>query len=153
MAGSEISSFASEPRGMTAIGVFFLFGAVMACLAGITLAKPGTFLDRLWKLNPRAYHDLAPSGKTVGPLFLILAVALVFAGVGWLKRRRWAWHLGVAIIGAEVVGNFVSVFVGRVIQGVIGITIAGGLLLYVTRGCVRAAFVAKARRIVLTNGV
>ena len=42
----------SSQRGMTAIGVFLLFGATMACLAGTTLVRPGTVLDRMWALNP-----------------------------------------------------------------------------------------------------
>jgi len=64
-----------RPRGITAIGVFFVFGALMAFLAGRSLAKPGTFLDRMWVLNPHAYDELA--------------AALLLTGIGWLKRRRW----------------------------------------------------------------
>jgi|SRR5215813_8164428 len=131
----------SEPRGMTAIGIFFLFGAAMASVAGFSLTRPGTILDRLWRLNPRAYIDLAPLGKTVGFLFLLLAVMLMFAGVGWLKRRRWAWYLAVVIIGAEVFGNLVNVFVGRVLQGMIGATIATTLLFYISRRMCVDAFV------------
>jgi hypothetical protein len=73
---------------MTAIGIFLLFGAAMAVLAGIMLVRPGTALDSLWALNPRAYKQLAPLGKTSGALFLLLAVALGLAGIRWLRRRK-----------------------------------------------------------------
>src|SRR5882672_6005954 len=111
------SSVRGSPRGMTAIGIFLLFGTVMAFLAGITFVWPGTSLDRMWTLNPRAYDELVPLGKTVGLLFLSLAMALALAAAGWLKRRRWGWQLAVAIIGAEVLGNFVNIFFGRAVQG------------------------------------
>jgi hypothetical protein len=141
------SSENGTPRGMTAIGIFLLFGTVMAFLAGTTLVWHGTFLDRMWALNPRAYDELAPLGKPAGFLFLSLAVALILAGTGWLKRRQWGWWLAVAIIGTEVLGNFVNVFFGRVVQGLVGVTIAGALLLYITRPYVRATFAFKPKQI------
>ena len=91
---------ASRPRGMTAIGVFLLFGAVMALFAGGSLMRPGTGLDRMWVLNPQAHNQLAPIGKPVGLLFLCLSVALAFAGTGWLKRRQWGWQL--AVVSSEL---------------------------------------------------
>ena len=33
---------------LTAIGIFLLFGATMAALAGVILLNPGTWLDHLW---------------------------------------------------------------------------------------------------------
>jgi hypothetical protein len=92
------------PRGLTAFGLFLLFGAVMAFLAGMTLGWRGTALDRIWTLNLRAYSELAPYGKTIGILFLLLGITLAVAGVAWLNRRIWGWRLAVAIIATQVVG-------------------------------------------------
>ena len=125
---------------MTVIGVFLLFGAIVACLAGTTLVEPGTVLDRMWVLNPRAYSELAPLGRTVGLGFLLLAVALAAAGFGWSHRRRWGWQLAVAIFATQVVGDFVHVLTGHVWQGAVGVTIAGAILAYITRPNVRNAF-------------
>jgi hypothetical protein len=138
----------TSPPGMTTIGIFLLFGTVMAFVAGITLVWPGTFLDRMWALNPRAYDELAPLGKTVGLLFLALAVALALAAAGWLKRRRWGWQLAVAIIGIQVLGDFVNIFFGHAVQGLVGVTMAGALLLYMNRPRVRAKFAVKPEPIV-----
>jgi hypothetical protein len=63
-----------------AIALFLLLGALMASLAGISLAGRGTALDRMWVLNPRAYGEPAPFGKTTAILFLLPALALVLAG-------------------------------------------------------------------------
>jgi hypothetical protein len=39
---------------------------------------------------------------------LVVAGALVVAGVGWFNRRHWAWSLAVAIIGTQIAGDFVT---------------------------------------------
>ena len=142
------SSEKGTPRGLTAIGIFLLFGTVMAFLAGTTLVWRGTSLDRMWVLNLRAYEDLAPLGKPAGFLFLLFAVALILAGTGWLKRRRWGWQLTIAIIGTQVLGDSVSILLGRTVQGLLGVAIAGALLLYITRPYVRATFAVEPKQVV-----
>jgi len=137
---SPIPPEASSPPGITAIGVFLMFGATMACVAGTTLLRPGTALSRVWVLNPRAYNVLAPYGKSVGIGFLLLAVLLTLAGVGWFKRRRWGWQLAVAIITTQVLGDLVNMVQGQVVPGGTGVVIAGALLLYILRPNMRAAF-------------
>lgn len=123
----------------------------MAFLAGATLLFPGTFLARMWALNPRAYNQLAPLGKAVGLVFLSLAAALAFAAVGWFKRRRWGWQLALAIFGTHVLGDLVNILYGRFVQGLAGVAIAGALLFYITRPNVRAAFAINPKRIVRAN--
>jgi hypothetical protein len=65
------------PKGVTAVGIFLIFGAIMACLAGTTLVWRGSFLDRMWAINAPAYSRLAHLGKTVGIPFLGLGAALL----------------------------------------------------------------------------
>jgi hypothetical protein len=122
------------------MGIFLVFGACMASLAGLTLAVPGTALDRVWLLNPRAYIQLKPLGKEVGILFLLLAVMLAAAAAGWFQRRIWGWRLAVAIIATQIAGDLVNSFSGHPIEGGIGVVIAGGLLVYLFRTEVKAAF-------------
>jgi hypothetical protein len=128
---------------MTAIGVFLLFGATMASLAGTTLIWQGTFLDHMWTLNAPAYRQLSPFGRTVGIPFLVLSAALATAGVGWFRRRLWGWKLAVAIIATQVLGDLTSIFMGHFVMGAVGVTIAAALLLYLLRPEVRGAFVAR----------
>jgi hypothetical protein len=126
------------------MGIFLVFGACMASLAGLTLTLPGTALDRIWILNPRAYKQLAPLGKDVGVLFLLLAAALVIAAAGWFKRRVWGWRLAVAIIATQAAGDLVNAFSGHPIEGGIGVAIASALLVYLLRTEVKTAFSSRA---------
>src|ERR1700724_3698733 len=84
--------------GFTAMGVFLFFAAVMAGLAATTLLWQGTVLDRAWTLNPTAYKELAPLGRKVGIPFLLLAVTLITAGIGWFRRHIWGWRLAAIVI-------------------------------------------------------
>jgi hypothetical protein len=126
---------------MTAIGVFLFFGAVMASLAGTTLIWPGTLLDRIWVLNAPAYRQLAPFGKTVGVLFLVLGAALAAAGLGWFGRWLWGWRLAVVIIAMQVLRDLISIFTGHFVRGAVGVTISGALLFYLLRAEVKGFFV------------
>jgi len=129
-----------SPRGITAIGIFLFFGAVMAAFAGTTLLWPGTPLDRAWALNASAHQQLAPLGKSVGILFLVLSAALALAGVGWFRRRLWGWALALIIIATQVLGDLFNILRGDFLRGAIGVAIAGALLFYLLRPQVRAAF-------------
>jgi hypothetical protein len=129
-----------KPFGYTAIGVFLFFGATMASFAAITLAFPGTFLDRAWVLNPVAHQQLSTLGGVLALPFLCLALALFVAGLGWFWRRRWGWIFAVVIISINLLGDLFNGFRGEWLKGGLGVLIAGSLLSYMTRKHVREYF-------------
>jgi len=112
----------------------------MASLTAITLLWSGTGLDRLWVLNPMAYEQLAPLGRTAGILFLLLGAALMTAGIGWFRRRQWGWRVAVGILAIQVLGDVVNCIRGDWLRGGIGVVIAGTLLLFLLSREIRAAF-------------
>lgn len=128
------------PPGFTAVGVFLLFAAIVASVAATTLLWRGTPVDRIWALKQKAYNQLAPLGRTVGILFLLLAAALAASGIGWFRRRLWGWRLAVVIFATQMVGDLSNVFRGDHLGGAIGFAIAGALLFYLFRPRVRACF-------------
>jgi len=84
--------------------------------------------------------QLAPLGRAVGILFLLLGVALITAGIGWFRRRLWGWRLAVAIISTQVLGDVVNCVRGDWLHGGTGVIIAGALLLFLLQPRTRAAF-------------
>ena len=126
--------------GITAFGIFLFFGATTAALAGATLIWPGTILDVAWKLNRTANGPLADFSGRVGPLFLLLSVAMTVAGIGWFRRRSWGWNMAVVIIATQLLGDLVNCFRGDFIRGGIGTLIASALLFYLFSGSVKKIF-------------
>jgi hypothetical protein len=122
------------------MGVFLLFDAAMASLAGTTLTWPGTSLDSLWARNPTAHKQLATLAKPAGILFLLLAAVLALAGIGWFKHRLWGWRLAAAVIATQVLGDLVNFFRGDYWRGGVGFSIEAALLFYLLRPAVRAVF-------------
>jgi hypothetical protein len=128
--------------GFAAMGVFLFFGATMAALAGITLALPGTPLDQIWRLNPEAYLQMAPMGRGVGVMFLLLSAIMAVAATGWFQRKLWGYWLAVIIIFTQVAGDLVNFIRGDYLRGGVGFAIAGVLLAYLLQSRVRSAFIS-----------
>jgi hypothetical protein len=122
------------------VGILLLFGAVMAFLAGTSLLWRGTVLDGMWVLNPRAYQKLERFGRAVGIPFLLLGITLCLACIGWFRQRVWGWRLTVILIATQVLGNVLNILSGHFVEGGIGVTIAGGLLVYLLRADVKGVF-------------
>jgi hypothetical protein len=129
-----------RPRGFTAVGIFFLFGATMAAYAAITLIKPGTALDGLWGLNRSAHAQLAPFGKAAGLGFALLSGLLCAASIGWLRRRSWGWALGTTIVAMNAAGDLANLAFGDRLKGAAGVVIAAALLFFMTRPGLRTYF-------------
>ena len=71
MNSAEVRLAKTVPQGMAAVGSFLFFGAAMAFFAGATLIWRGTFLDRVWDLNPRAYRAAWAARQNRGhPIFI-----------------------------------------------------------------------------------
>ena len=138
--GMASTTRSSPPAGITAIGVFWFFGAVMAAYACVTLFWPGTILDRLWELNISAHVQLLLMGRAIAFLFLVLGAALLATGIGWSKRRAWGWTLGVILLATQVTGDLANAAMGEYVRGGVGVLIAGSLLFYLLRPNVKQVF-------------
>jgi hypothetical protein len=131
---------AKPSKGVTLMGILLAFGAAMGALAGALLIWPGSFLDRLWALNPVARVQLVPLGAWIGIPFLLLGATLALTCVLWFQRRLWGWRLAVGIIAAQVLGGLVHVLYGEVLQGLTGLAVSSALLFYLFRPHVKSLF-------------
>jgi hypothetical protein len=62
---------------------------------------------------------------------------------GWFRRRIWAWRLTVAVIATRLLGDLINAVTGHFAEAAVGVAVAGGLILYLFRADVRAAFDVK----------
>jgi hypothetical protein len=125
---------------MAALGVFWIFAALMAALAGVTLVCSGTPLDRIWALNKPAYALLLPIARVVGPLFLVFSATMVCIIVGWFRRKRWAWWLAIGVLGTQMIGDIVNLARGDFSRGSAGVVIATAMLFLLLKRDIRDQF-------------
>jgi uncharacterized membrane protein len=120
------------------VAAFLFLATAAAALSGLSLVFPAPFLMPLWNLNPNAREVFAEFSRTVGVLLIALGVLTCCAGVGLLRRRRWAWITAVAIFAINGAGDVVTLLVTHdVLRGGSGILIAGAFLFLLTRPTVR----------------
>jgi hypothetical protein len=70
----------------------------------------------------------------------LLGITLAITSLGWFKRHLWGWWLAVIVIGTQILGDLVNIYLGRILEGTLGVAIAGALFLYLLRAIVRAMF-------------
>lgn len=128
------------PRGVVALGGFFVAGALMAGAAGTTLLLQGGPLQAMWRLNPRGREDLAALGSWAVALMLAVAVGCALAAAGLWMGKRWGHRLAVGLIGAELLGGLGNLLFRGDLRTLVGLPIAALLLAYLLSAGVRAAF-------------
>ena len=83
----------ARPIGITALSLFFLLGAGASFVSFTSLLFPGSFLEPIWRLNPRARAGLGGMGLWAVILMGAVCVACAFAAVGLWRGARWGYRL------------------------------------------------------------
>jgi hypothetical protein len=127
------------------LGVFLiaLFFAIATCIllgVGTALLLPGSKLEVIWKLYPARRAVLMPYRVWLGPGFLILAIVMASASIGWFRRRIWGWWLAVVIFLINGLSDAGQILIGHFLEGGVGVAVAGVILFYLSRPHVRGAF-------------
>lgn len=120
--------------------MFSFLGAVLAGVAAVSLACPGSPLEPIWRLNPRGQQGLARMHGWAVPLLAGVSVACGVTGIGLWRRRRWGYAIAVAGLSLHLVGDVFSVVSGTEPRAIVGIPIVAALLVYLSRPRVRSAF-------------
>lgn len=124
-------------------GVFLCFATCMAALAAWLLAFPGTRLDRLWALNPRAHAQFASLGSLLPWAalgFLLMAIVGVYTTRLWFQRRFRGWRIATFAIAIQAMSDAVNFLRGDYFAGLLGLLIASVLLTFLLSRPVKAAF-------------
>lgn len=126
--------------GVFLIAIFFAVAACILLVVGAALLWPGSTLEVIWKLYPARRSLLIPYRAWLGPVFLILAIAMLCTSIGCFRRRNWGWWLAVAIFLINGLGDAGQFLIGHFFEGGIGVAVAGVILFYLSRPQVRETF-------------
>src|SRR5215813_11690853 len=119
-----------RPLGVTLLAIFFLFGTVMAALTALMVAFPGSNLDFLWRLNPRAHLGFAALGLWAVLLMVVVATACATAALGLWRCARWGYIAAVAILAVNLLGDAINAGIGHDWRILIGIPIGSVMVIY-----------------------
>lgn len=112
--GRQPSAADGRPQpGLAAFGAFLAAAAIIAAAAAASLWWPHGFLSTMWLPKEAVYRRLLPVRTAVGAGFALLALVLAGTTVGWTRRRRWAWHLSLGILLANLAGDLASALLTR----------------------------------------
>lgn len=122
-----------RPAGVTALGFFFVFGALMSGLAAAMLLFPGSVFEPLWQINPRAKEGFASLGVFAIALMVLVSIACATAAAGLWRCARWGWCAALGILLINLTGDSVNAIVNRDWRTLIGIPIGGWMIWYLVR--------------------
>lgn len=122
-----------RPLGVTLFSFFFVFGTLMASLAAVMLLFPGSFLEPLWRLNPRAQQGFAVLGLWAVLGMVVVASACAMAALGLWHCARWGYMTALSILSVNLLGDTMNFILGHDWHALIGLPIGGGMIVYLIK--------------------
>ncbi len=136
----SLARTAHRPRGITALSIFFLAGAAISLTASVSLLGPQSFLESMWRLNPRAHKNLSSLGLWAVVLLATVSVFCAGAAIGLWRGSRWGHWLAVGLITLNLVADIINVLLGTEPRAIVGVPIAAAILAYLMSKGVRDYF-------------
>jgi hypothetical protein len=134
------ASILSRPRGITALSIFFAAGFLIALTSSISLLSPESFLEPMWRLNPRARTAFSGMGIWAPVLLGVVSAACGIAAVGFWRGRHWGYRVGTGLLAVNLIGDVANVALGTEPRAIVGIPIVVLLLFYLSRPGARRYF-------------
>jgi hypothetical protein len=130
----------TRPVGITALSIFFLTGAAISFISFVSLLFPESFLEPMWRLNPRAYQSFASMGEWAIVLLCAVCAACASAGVGLLRGARLGYWLAVILLSINLLGDIVNTLLGTEPRAAVGVPIVLAILAFLRSRRVKSFF-------------
>lgn len=119
-----------RPGGVTALSLFFGAGAGISFTSCLSLLLPGSLLEPMWRLNPRARNAFAGMGAWAVVLLSTVCLACALCAVGLWRGKPWGRRLAIGLLGVNLVADIANVIAGTQPRAAFGVPIAGAMLGY-----------------------
>jgi uncharacterized membrane protein (DUF2068 family) len=112
----------------------------MSFIAFVSLLFPGSFLEPMWRINPRAREGFASIGVWAVVLMCSVSVACLSASVGLWCGARWGYRLAVSLLCINLLGDIANAVLGSEPRAAVGIPIVLAILAFMMSRKVRRFF-------------
>jgi len=129
-----------RPFGIAALSMFFLLGSLISLTAAVSLLLPGSFLQPIWRLNPRGHEGPLRIGFWAMVLLFAASMSCGTAAVGLWRRARWGHILAIVLIGITLLSDLGNSVLRTAPRAIVGVPIALAILLYLMSRRVRNYF-------------
>ncbi len=129
-----------RPPGVTALACLFAFGTLASGLSVVSLLTPGSPLEPMWRLNPRAHETFSRMGIWAPLLLGIVCLVCTASAYGFFTGKRWGYRLGVTLLVVNLIGDLVNAGLGIEPRAVVGVPIVALLLWYLSSRRVKDFF-------------
>ena len=129
-----------RPRSITALAIFFGIATVISFTSFVSLLVPGSPLEPMWRLNPKARDAFERMGRVAPALLAAVCMACGLAAMGLWNRKPWGYRLAVGLLIVNLVGDIGNVLLGVEPRAIVGVPIVAGLLVFLARKQVRSYF-------------
>src|SRR5437763_1035502 len=130
----------SRPFGITVLSIFFLFGAAISFTVFVSLLFPASFLEPLWRLNPRAREAFTSIGVWAIILMCAVCVSCALAALGLWRGARWGYWMALMLLVVNMSGDIANVVLGTEPGAIVGVPIVVAILTYLMSRRVRRFF-------------
>lgn len=119
-----------RPGGVTALSIFFMAGALISFIAGLSLLIPGSFLEPLWRINPRGHEGLVRIGSGAVVLLFVASLSCAAAAGGLWRGKRWGHRVAAILLAINLLSDIANGLLGTELRALVGIPIALALIFY-----------------------
>jgi hypothetical protein len=135
-----------RPGGITILAIIYILLAVLSILWALLIMGVGGMAGFTGMLFGAEGMASAGGNWFWGAMLAFgLAILQLVVAFGLLGLKRWAWLLALVAVGLTFVQGIIGLFgggLGAFLCGAIGLVIPAGILFYLLRPHVRAAFQA-----------
>ena len=122
-----------RPAGIKALSILFVFGAFMSGMSAVLLLFPGSIMEDASHAGAQAHEGFAGMGSWTFPLMTLVCLACIAAAVGLWRLAPWGLWTAVVILGANLVGDVISMFSSRDWRTLVGLLIFAFMIWYLLR--------------------
>jgi hypothetical protein len=121
------------PVGIVLLIGLFTIGACASFISAVSLTFPGSFLEPIWKLNPRAREGFSQMGGWSIVLMSVVCAACISTTVGLWRGRWWGYWLALLMLMTNLAGDLINVITGTEPRAAVGIPVVLFILAYLLR--------------------